>query len=193
MVQQFGKILGQGFQQAINYVNTPANKKQLVRMMQGYFVAHHTEIEHQVETGIEQIWMSITSIKITIKNREKEVEIVSNAAKNYSAIGVKDSIVIQGERINCTINFNFNGNQVQIINKLELLVQKIKEDSLRLDNASLKLEQGDDLDTIDQVKRIDNKIQQINNNVYLHGENIQKIISQITDYSQFQKALGITT
>jgi hypothetical protein len=76
VVQQFGKILEQGLQQVWKYINSPAVKRQFINSAKGYYLLNHTYIEKQVETTIKQVWISITSTKITIKEEEKEVEFI---------------------------------------------------------------------------------------------------------------------
>jgi hypothetical protein len=164
VVQQFGKILEQGLQQVWKYINSPAVKRQFINSAKGYYLLNHTYIEKQVETTIKQVWISITSTKITIKEEEKEVEFIKQTIeKRYSIGNVKNSNVFQGENIvvtnNYSIHFNLYGNNAKNIEEIRNMLKNLKEESFKQGNSSL----------------VRDEIHKINNSVYIHGENIQEI------------------
>jgi hypothetical protein len=162
MVQQFGKILQQGFQKLAKYYSSPAFKDLLIHTLKGYLVMNHTYIEKQVETTVKQMWISIKSTKISIKFGEKEV-IFAEQTTTYTIGNIQNSNVFQGKNIVYTskyeLHFHLYGNKTENIENIREILKNLNEKGSMLDKSRLE---------------IDDDEEKIHNTIYVHGEDIHE-------------------
>ncbi|MGE5658462.1 MAG: hypothetical protein ACM37W_17815 [Actinomycetota bacterium] len=187
MLQQFGRILEQVLLQTWKYVNSRAFLQLVLTRAASYYDSNQSQINEQ----IKQTWTSITSIRVKIDSRKKEVEFIAETIKVYRTGNVEKSTVALGENItiinnNISLCLYLNESSIKEFFDADF-AKKINEESIKLAHC-LELKNKDDLDDIKKVKTII-EVKEIDNRIDTYGKDIERVISQVTNYEQLQKAL----